>query len=95
MTLRFTRRALRQIEEVRAYIHQHDPQASNRIVARIGEAIEGLTLHPQRGRPGRVPGTRELVVSRTPYLVAYRVVDASIEVLAVLHGARLWPGSKR
>ncbi len=43
------------------------------------------------GRPGRVKGTRELVVTRTPYIVAYRLKRQSIQILRVLHGARLWP----
>ncbi|MCA1598486.1 MAG: type II toxin-antitoxin system RelE/ParE family toxin, partial [Chloroflexi bacterium] len=43
------------------------------------------------GRTGRVEGTRELVVSRTPYIVAYRVRDDEVIVLAVQHAARLWP----
>jgi plasmid stabilization system protein ParE len=43
------------------------------------------------GRPGRVPGTRELVVAGTPYVVAYRVAASQIDVLAVIHAARRWP----
>ena len=91
MKLRFTRRALRNLDAVRAYIGHHDPQAADRVIARIAEAIDGLALHPQRGRPGRVAGTRELVVSGTPYFVPYRLVGDFVEVLAVIHGARRWP----
>ena len=47
------------------------------------------------GRPGRVPKTRELVVSGTPYLVIYRVKNDRLEVLRVFHGARQWPQKKR
>jgi toxin ParE1/3/4 len=43
------------------------------------------------GRPGRVPGTRELVVSDTPFILPYRVRDSAVEILAVFHGARQWP----
>lgn len=50
-----------------------------------------LSRHPEIGRQGRAGGTRELVVSRTPYIVAYRVADRRVEVLAVLHGAQQWP----
>jgi toxin ParE1/3/4 len=91
--LRFTRRSLRHLEEVRAYIGLQDPHAANRVVARIGQAIESLALHPQRGRPGRITGTRELVISGTAYIVPYRITGDSIEILAVMHGARLWPRS--
>jgi plasmid stabilization system protein ParE len=43
------------------------------------------------GRPGRIAGTREFVVSETPYAVPYRVAGADVEILAVVHGARRWP----
>jgi toxin ParE1/3/4 len=43
------------------------------------------------GRPGRVPGTRELVVAGTPYIVAYRVTASRVDVLAIIHAARRWP----
>jgi len=43
------------------------------------------------GRPGRIEGTRELVVSGTPYIAAYRIVGDTVRVLRVLHGAQQWP----
>ncbi|MCJ2140638.1 type II toxin-antitoxin system RelE/ParE family toxin [Methylobacterium sp. E-066] len=94
MKLRFTRRSLRHLDQVRRHISEADPSAANRIVARIRKAIEGLRLYPLRGRVGRIAGTRELVVTGTPYIVPYRVVDDVIEILAVMHGARIWPSSK-
>lgn len=93
MSLRFTRRALRHLDQVRGHIAPHDPAAANRVIARIRSSIEGLERHPLRGRVGRVAGTRELVVPGTPYVVPYRVAGDAIEVLAVLHGARAWPRS--
>ena len=45
----------------------------------------------QMGRPGRVPGTRELVIAQTPYVVPYLVQGAAIQILRVYHGARRWP----
>ena len=54
-------------------------------------AVEILKRFPASGRPGRVAGTRELVVSRTPYIVPYRVRDDTVELLLVLHAARKWP----
>jgi toxin ParE1/3/4 len=55
--------------------------------------VELLVDHPALGRFGRVPGTRELVVPSTPYIVAYTVDSRRnvVQVLAVIHGARLWP----
>jgi plasmid stabilization system protein ParE len=45
------------------------------------------------GRPGRVPGIRELVIPTTPYIVPYRVQREAIQILRVYHGARRWPDS--
>ena len=53
--------------------------------------VELLAQHPALGRPGRVEGTRELVVPDTPYLVPYRVRGHAVEILRVFHGARKWP----
>jgi toxin ParE1/3/4 len=53
--------------------------------------VNELPTRPQSGRPGRVSGTRELVVTRTPYVVPYRVQGRNIEILRVYHGARKWP----
>ena len=58
---------------------------------RIFEAVDSLILYPLLGRAGRVVGTRELVISRTPYIAVYRVRGQVVEVLAVQHTARVWP----
>lgn len=58
----------------------------------ITAAVDSLARHPHRGRPGRVAGTRELVIPRIPYLVVYRP-DDPVVILRVLHGARRWPPS--
>jgi toxin ParE1/3/4 len=60
-------------------------------VLRIEIAASQLAEYPLVGRAGRVPGTRELLVLGTPYLLAYRVKADAIEILRVLHGARRWP----
>jgi plasmid stabilization system protein ParE len=91
--LRYTRHALVGLDQARAYIAARNPQAAAAIAARICEAIDGLRLFPERGRPGRVAGTRELVIPATPFVVAYRIGNGQIEILAIMHGARRWPGS--
>jgi toxin ParE1/3/4 len=73
------------------YISQGNPAAAERIVQTILNAVENLKRFPASGRPGRVAGTRELVISRTPYIVPYRVRGDTVELLLVLHGARKWP----
>ena len=83
--------ALDDLESLRAFIAQDDPGSAALVAHRILDAVETLLRFPARGRPGRVPGTRELVVSRTPYIVAYRVRADTVDVLRVLHGAQRWP----
>ncbi|MGG5812372.1 type II toxin-antitoxin system RelE/ParE family toxin [Falsiroseomonas sp. CW058] len=91
MIVRYTRQALADLDHAREYIALDNPQAAQAMATRIREAIDALRQFPERGRPGRVGGTRELVVPRTPFLVPYRVVGREIHVLAVLHGKRAWP----
>ncbi len=81
------------LEDIADYISQDNPEAARRVVSRLWNAVKSLAQQPKMGRPGRVYGTRELVVRDTPFVVPYRVVDSEIQVLRVLHGARDWPKS--
>lgn len=91
MRVRYTKLALADIGEAKAYIARDDPAAAARAIGRVRAAVANLAEHPEFGRPGRIQGTRELVVPRTPFVVPYRLVDGAIEVLAVIHGRRAWP----
>ena len=73
------------------YISQDSPTAAHRTVVAILNAVEILKQFPASGRAGRVAGTRELVISGTPYIVPYRVRDDTVELLLVFHAARKWP----
>ena len=79
--------------DIAGYISQDKPETAKRIVRRLWTAVKSLAEQPEMGRPGRVHGTRELVVSDTPFVVPYRAVGSEIEILRVLHGARDWPKS--
>ena len=84
--------AIDDLISLRAYIAEDNPAAARRVALRIVQAVEEtLPANPQIGRPGRVPGTRELVVTGTRFIVPYRVRDRTIQVLRVYHGARRWP----
>ena len=93
MIVRYTRQALADLDEARAYIALDRPAAAHAISRRIREAITGLAQYPERGRPGRVAGTRELVIPKTPFIVAYRVASGHVDVLANMHAARQWPSA--
>jgi toxin ParE1/3/4 len=77
---------------LRAYIEQNNPAAARRIALHVIRTVEALLpAHAEIGRPGRVSGTRELVIPSTPFIVPYRIVGDSVQILRVFHGARRWP----
>lgn len=63
--------------------------------AEIEKQVDMLLDPPNMGRLGRVKTTRELVIGRTSFIVAYRVKGQRIEILRVLHGAQQWPRTMR
>jgi toxin ParE1/3/4 len=83
--------AISQLVEIRAYIEQDKPEAAFSIARIIVAAVDRLERNPRLGRPGRHPGTRELIIPGTPYLIPYRIDRNAIQILAVFHSARLWP----
>jgi toxin ParE1/3/4 len=89
--VRWLRAARANLDAEAQYIARDNPSAATRVVLSIIEAVERLRTHPASGRPGRVIGTRELVVPGTPYIVPYRVRGSGGEILRVFHAARRWP----
>jgi toxin ParE1/3/4 len=87
MEIRWLEDALADITEIYRYIAADDPKAAARVVGRIQAAVRLLAELPHRGRPGRWPGTRELIIPGMPY----RVQGELVEILRVFHGARRWP----
>jgi toxin ParE1/3/4 len=65
--------------------------SADQFLERIQQAAAILVHHPLAGRAGRIPGTRELVVPGTPWIIPYRVRQGFVDILAVIHGARKWP----
>ena len=93
MRVKWLQIAERNLDEIGAYIAEDNADAAEHLVIKIIETVTLLADHPAIGRAGRFPGTRELVVADTPYIVIYRVRDTFLEVLRILHGARKWPPS--
>ncbi len=93
MAIIWSPRARRNLDDIFGPILAENPAAALRTLDAIENRVPQLDAHPDLGRPGRVGDTRELVVTPTPYIVAYRARDGShaIDILAVFHGARLWP----
>jgi toxin ParE1/3/4 len=88
--LRWTRLAIKDLDRAHAYMAEDNPAAANHLIDRIEKAVQVLRQHPAAGRKGRLTGTRELVVIGTPFVIPYRVRSNTIEILAVIHGARKW-----
>ena len=73
MKLRYTAYARDNLVKIRSYIAQHNPQAASRVINHIRQQAQLLSDYPHLGKEGRCEGTRELVISLYPYIVAYRV----------------------
>lgn len=84
-------RAIRNLVHLREYIEKGSEQNAALVAQRILRAINLLQTQPQMGRPGRVLGTRELIVPGTPYIIPYRVRWERLELIAVFHGRQKWP----
>jgi toxin ParE1/3/4 len=90
--IEWTEGAVEQLDWAREYITvSNSEEIARRVVDRILGAVEQLTRFPMLGRPGRIAGTRELVISKTPFIAAYTVQKTRIVVLAIYHGAQRWP----
>jgi len=74
------------------FIKQDSPRAAIMVDERIDAHAKQLLLFPDSGRLGRVPGTRELIVPGTSYLIVYQLAGDVIRLLRILHGAQEWPG---
>jgi len=86
-------RALADVGRIVRYIASDNPAAAKRVGREILLAGDSLEIFPRRGRPGRLSGTRELVVM-PPYLIVYRVTPSNeVTILRVWHAARDRPGS--
>jgi toxin ParE1/3/4 len=94
MNILWSPQAIHDLTSLRDYIAENDPAVAREVVFHIMHNLERLLPdNPQIGRPGRVPGTRELVIPKTPFVVPYRLQRNVIQILRVYHGARRWPES--
>ena len=91
MIIVWSPRAITHLTHLRAYIARDDPKAANRVAGVLLDAVERLAKLPNLGRPGRIGGTRELIVPGTPYVIPYRLRGNRLEVIAVFHGRQKWP----
>lgn len=91
MRVRWLRKALLNLDQEANYIAQDNPKAATEFVYQLRDSALMLGDQPNLGRPGRIPGTRELVISNFPYILPYRVRNDTVEILRVFHTSRKWP----
>lgn len=91
MKVRLSPRARHALQELTRYIARDSPRNARLVRDRIKDAMHRLSLHPQSGRPGRVDGTRELIIPHTAHIAVYRITGSSLEVVALIHESRQWP----
>ena len=87
MGLRWTKTALRSVDEIASFIAQDNPRRATSFVRELQSAVTTLEMHPGMGRAGRVPGTRELVLHKN-YITIYRVRGDDVEILRLHHVAQ-------
>ena len=90
LTLLWSEKALEELDDLTAYIGEHNQIAADSLLERIEFCAERLTEFPYMHRAGRIPGTREAVINPN-YLLVYRVTAETIEVLNVLHTRQQYP----
>ena len=92
--IRRTEQATQQLDQAHDYITLSNNKAvAARITMQIVTTVQQLAAFPMSGKAGRVLGTRELVISNTPFIAAYAIDKADIIILAIYHGAQQWPES--
>jgi toxin ParE1/3/4 len=89
--VRLSPRARQDLRELILYIARDSPSNARLVRDRVKDVFQRLSLHPERGRPGHVDGTRELVIPHTAYIAVYRATGRSLEIIALIHESRQWP----
>jgi len=91
MRIRWTRKALRNLDAAVKYIAADSPGNARQVAQKIRDTIQLLSGQPGMGRPGRVSGTRELVISGLPFIVPYTEYHGEIVILRIVHTSMKWP----
>ena len=91
MRLRWTTPAADDLYRIVQRIQKDNRSAATEVANILYEGCGSLTKFPRRGRKGRIDGTRELIFPGLPYIVVYRILDETLEILRIYHGAQNWP----
>jgi len=91
MQIRWTTAAANDLENIADYLFEKTPWNAPRLMREICAAVFALRIYPNRGRPGKKSGTREMVLPALPYIVVYKVGNEVLHIARILHGAQDWP----
>ncbi len=91
MEVRWSPEAADDLERIVQYIQRDNPEIARKVAVIIINAVGALSTFSERGRTGRIAGTRELVVASLPWIAVYRIRDGAVEVVRIYHGAQNWP----
>jgi toxin ParE1/3/4 len=90
-SIRYAADAVADLAALRNTIAQQNPSAARRVADRIVKSVNRLAQHPHLGKPGRVDGTRELVIPKFPFVICYDEQEGDCLILRILHQAMQWP----
>jgi toxin ParE1/3/4 len=91
LRIRFTETADNDLTAIRSHIAKDNAAAADRTIIRILQSIRYLENFPRLGRPGLLPETRELSISKLPYKAVYRIEGDIILIVTIVHTSRLFP----
>jgi toxin ParE1/3/4 len=91
MRIRWSPLATEDLFRIAEYIARENEPAAQRVAKAIYENVTQLNSFPNRGRRGRIEGTREMPVPSLPFIVVYRVAEEIVEIARIIHGAQRWP----
>lgn len=91
MRIKWLRTATKNLNEASSYVAKDNPEAAQKMYAHIRKSVEALAEHPEKGRPGRMFKTRELVIQGYPFIVPYRIRGDEVQVIRVFHTSQMLP----
>jgi len=91
LTPKYAKQAIQDLRQAYDYIAEDSPQSAKRVIELIEKGIDTLCTYPNLGRPGRLEGTRELVIARTQFIVVYLQHKSALWILSVLHTSKKYP----
>jgi toxin ParE1/3/4 len=89
--VKWLKEANRNLDAAMEYVAKDNPDAARNMYAHIRKRAADLAERPEIGRPGRVFGTRELVIERYPYIIPYRIRGTEVQIIRVFHTSQMPP----